>query len=452
MARMFGTDGVRGVANRELTPELAFALGRVGALVLSQKSGTGVHTRPRVLIGRDTRVSGEMLEAAMVAGVTSAGADALLVGVVPTPAVAFLTRALNCDAGVVISASHNPVEDNGIKFFAANGFKLPDEVEDEIEALVHNPPTDGRPIGAAVGRVIHGEGERQRYIDHLCALVPVDLSGLHIALDCANGAASVCAPDILRRLGARVTAFYNQPDGTNINVNCGSTHPASLQALVREVGADLGIAHDGDADRVIAVDHFGAIVDGDKIMAICGLDLLHRGRLPHGKIAATAYSNGGLIKAFRDAGGDVVITPAGDRYVLEAMLREGLALGGEQSGHIVFLQDSTTGDGILSALKLLEVMVRTGQPLAELARVMPVFPQALVNVRVRSKDGWDSVPEIAAAVEDAVHRLGAEGRLFIRPSGTEPVIRIMGEHPDADVVHSAVSRVAASIQACLGME
>ncbi|HHT72358.1 MAG TPA: phosphoglucosamine mutase [Firmicutes bacterium] len=451
MKRMFGTDGVRGVANEELTPEIAFALGRAGALVLS-RGRSSESGKAKVLIGRDTRISGEMLEAALVAGVTSAGADAVLVGVMPTPAVAFLTQELKCDAGVVISASHNPVEDNGIKFFAANGFKLPDELEDEIEALVHNPPNGPRPIGAEVGRVIRCEDGLRRYIAYLCQAVPVDLKGIHVALDCANGAASACAPEVLRRLGARVTVIHNDPDGTNINLECGSTHPESVQALVQAVGADLGIAHDGDADRVIAVDHTGALVDGDRILSICGLDLLSRGELAQGKIAATAYSNGGLIKAFRDAGGDVVITQAGDRYVLEAMLKEGLVLGGEQSGHIIFLRDSTTGDGILSALKLLEVMARTGKPLAELAKVMPVFPQALVNVRVRDKNGWDSTPEIAATVEEAKQALAPEGRIFIRPSGTEPVIRIMGEHPNGELVNSTVQKVAECIQICLGMD
>ncbi|NLM40430.1 MAG: phosphoglucosamine mutase [Firmicutes bacterium] len=447
MARLFGTDGVRGVANQELTPELAFVLGRAGAMVLSNGS-----SRPRFLIGRDTRISGQMLEAALVSGVTSAGADALLVGVVPTPAVAFLTKALQCDAGVMISASHNPVEDNGIKFFAADGFKLPDQVEDEIEALVYQPPNGARPIGAEVGRVIQRPDGLQKYISELCSRVPVKLDGMHIALDCANGAASECAPEILRRLGARVTVIHNDPDGTNINVECGSTHIESVQALVKAVGADIGIAHDGDADRIIAIDHRGEVVDGDHILAICGLRLLKQGKLPHNKIAATVYSNGGLVQAFREAGGDVVITAAGDRYVLEAMLKEGLVLGGEQSGHIIFLSDSTTGDGILSALKLLEVMVDTGQPLEELARVMPVFPQALVNVPVRSKDHWNSQPEIAAAVEEAEKQLAPYGRLFVRPSGTEPVIRIMGEHPDRDLVETAVRRVADQIHASLGVE
>ena len=375
MQRLFGTDGLRGVANQELTPELAFALGRAGALVLSHRGNGKQRQRARVLVGRDTRISGEMLEAAMVAGITSAGADAVLVGVVPTPAVAFLVQVLDCDAGAVISASHNPVEDNGIKFFAADGFKPPDEVEDEIAALVYNPPNGARPIGAQVGRVISCSNGLERYIRRLCDIVPVDLTGIHVALDCANGAASVCAPEILRRLGARLTVIHNDPDGININVECGSTHPESLQALVQAAGADLGIAHDGDADRVIAVDHTGRIVDGDKILAICGLQLLKAGELPQRKIAATLYSNGGLVKAFRDAGGDVVTTPPGDRCVLEAMLEHGLVLGGEQSGHIIFLRDSTTGDGILSALKLLDVMVQTGQPLAELAEVMPVFPK-----------------------------------------------------------------------------
>lgn len=451
MTRMFGTDGVRGVANQELTPELAFALGRAGALVLGNLGGN-TKVKPKVLIGRDTRISGEMLEAAMVAGVTSAGADAVLVGVVPTPAVAYLTQTLQCDAGVMISASHNPVEDNGIKFFAANGFKLPDEVEDEIEALVVNPPNGDRPVGKDVGRVIQRSDGLDKYITALCSKVPISLGGLHIALDCANGAASVCAPEILRRLGARVTVIHNDPDGTNINVECGSTHPESVQALVKAVGADIGIAHDGDADRIIAVDHQGNLVDGDKILSICGLNLLRAGKLTHNKIAATVYSNGGLVKVFRDMGGDVVITPAGDRYVLEAMLAEGLVLGGEQSGHIIFLEDSTTGDGILSALKLLQVMTETGQSLAELAAVMPVFPQSLVNVRVRTKDGWNTEPEIAVTVEEAEHRLSPDGRLFIRPSGTEPVIRVMGEHPDPDLLEATVQLVAQRIQSCLGVE
>lgn len=447
MARLFGTDGVRGIANQELTPELAFALGRAGAVVLANGS-----SRPRVLIGRDTRISGQMLEAALVAGVTSAGADAVLVGVVPTPAVAFLTKALKCDAGAMISASHNPVEDNGIKFFASDGFKLPDQVEDEIEALVHQPPNGPRPIGAEVGRVIERSDALQMYINELCSRVPVNLDGLHIALDCANGAASVCAPEILRRLGARVTVIHNDPDGTNINVECGSTHLESVQTLVKAVGADLGIAHDGDADRIIAIDHRGEVVDGDHILAICGLRLLKQGRLPHNRIAATVYSNGGLVQVFREAGGDVVITAAGDRYVLEAMLKEGLVLGGEQSGHIIFLGDSTTGDGILSALKLLEVMVESGQTLEELARVMPVYPQSLVNVPVRDKNGWNSQPEIAAAVEEAEHQLAPYGRLFVRPSGTEPVIRVMGEHPDRELVEVAVRHVADRISAYLGAE
>lgn len=450
MGRLFGTDGVRDIANAGLTPELAFVLGRAGASVL-----TAGARRPRVVIGRDTRISGEMLEAAMVAGITSAGADVVLVGVVPTPGIAYLTRVLEADAGVVISASHNPVEYNGIKFFSKDGFKLPDEVEDEIEARMAGGFQGGdslpRPQGGGVGRVYHDENAVQRYIDHLVGTVDEDLlAGFHVVLDCANGAASRVAPQVLARLGAKVSAVFACPDGTNINEDCGSTHPDALCRAVVEHGADFGLAYDGDADRVLAADRHGSLVDGDQIMTICGLDLLRRGRLPGKAIAATVYSNMGLMAAFEREGGSVVITKAGDRYVLQAMLEKGLALGGEQSGHIIFLEHNTTGDGILTGLQLLSTVIKSGQDLTDLAAQMERFPQVLVNVRVRSKEGLECNPRIQGEIRRAAEALGREGRLFVRPSGTEPVIRVLGEGRSEAKVRAVVQAVADAIEAELG--
>lgn len=450
MSRLFGTDGVRDVANTVLTPELAFMLGRAGASVLT--AGT---KRPRVVIGRDTRISGEMLEAAMVAGITSAGADAVLVGVVPTPGIAYLTRALEADAGVVISASHNPVEYNGIKFFSRDGFKLPDEVEDEIEARVSGGFSGGdalpRPQGGDIGRVYHEEDAVQLYVDRLAGTVDAGfLSGFHVVLDCANGAASRVAPEVLARLGARVTTIFACPDGTNINENCGSTHPEALGRAVVQHGADFGLAYDGDADRVLAVDRHGTLIDGDQIMTICGLDLLRRGRLPGKAIAATTYSNMGLIAAFEREGGSVVITKAGDRYVLQAMLEKGLVLGGEQSGHIIFLEHNTTGDGILTGLQLLSTVVKSGRDLADLAAQMEKFPQVLVNVKVRTKGGLEGNRRIQDEVKRATETLGQEGRVFVRPSGTEPVIRVLGEGRDEGKVRAVVQAIADAIRAELG--
>jgi len=444
MERLFGTDGVRGVANQELTPELALQLGRAGATVLAEKI-----ERPKILIGTDTRISCAMLEAALIAGITSVGADIYLLGVVPTPAVAYLTRVLKADAGIMISASHNPVQDNGIKFFAENGFKLSDETEDEIERLVKTG-VDIRPIGTDLGLVYRQQNALELYIEFLLNTVDYDLQGLHIAIDCANGAASQVAPAVLTALGAQVSAINNQPDGTNINVNCGSTHIEVLQEYVKQVGADLGFSYDGDADRVLAVDEAGNLVDGDQILAICGLHLLAKDQLPNRKIAATVYSNGGLAQALEAAGGQVVTTQAGDRYVLEAMLEQDLGLGGEQSGHIIFLDSNTTGDGLLTTLKLLGVVKETGKKLSELAQVMPVFPQVLENIRVATKAGWDLNPKIAAAIDQAQAKLGSRGRIFVRASGTEPVIRVMGEHPDQQLLVQAVDEVVAIIEAELG--
>lgn len=440
MGRLFGTDGVRGVANQDLTPELAFELGRAGATVLSKEK-----ERPVIVLGKDTRISGSMLEAAMVAGITSVGADVILLGVVPTPAVAYLTRKLSADAGVMISASHNPVEDNGIKFFAGTGYKLSDETEDEIEALLNSQDLR-RPIGGQVGRVSQATDAVQLYKEFLLSTVDIDLTGLHIALDCANGAASEVAPVVFEELGAKVSVINHQPNGININAQCGSTYPEQIQKLVLETGADLGITLDGDADRVLAVDELGNLVDGDHILAICGLYLLDNNKLANNSVAATVYSNGGLKQVLKEHGGSLVLTAAGDRYVLEAMLEKGLVLGGEQSGHVIFLEHNTTGDGVLTALQLLAVLQAKGQKLSELAKVMPVFPQLLVNVPVANKNGWDQNAQIKAAIMAAEEKFGEQGRIFVRASGTESLIRVMGEHPNQDLLADVVEQVAEVIK------
>lgn len=435
MTKLFGTDGIRGVANLELTPELALRVGRSSALVLGQ----GTQKSP-ILIGRDPRLSGQMLEGALAAGVTSAGLDVILVGVVPTPAVAYLTKTLGCSAGIMISASHNPLQDNGIKIFGADGFKLSEIVEEQIEALI---PRDDypRPIAGGLGRVYTKSEAAQLYVEELKAQVPLNLQGLHLAVDCANGATSAYAAQLFRDLGAEVSVFFDQPNGTNINHFCGSTFPEKIQNLTRKVGAHLGFAFDGDGDRILVVDERGDLVDGDKILAIVGLHLLQNDQLPARKVIATAYSNGGLRQAFLARGGDVVYAPVGDRFVLETMLEVGCVLGGEQSGHILFLENSTTGDGMLTALKLLEMRGLAQQPLAHLADSMVVFPQRLVNIPVQRKDGWQQNPRIQAAITQAQEQLGSLGRLFVRASGTEPMIRVLGEHPDADLLQAAVQLV-----------
>ncbi|HPT83094.1 MAG TPA: phosphoglucosamine mutase [Limnochordia bacterium] len=439
MGRYFGTDGVRGVANSELTPELALRIGRAAALRLREKS------QGPIIIGRDTRLSGQMLESAVVAGVTSTGLDAFLVGIIPTPGVAFLTKALGCAGGIVISASHNPLEDNGIKVFGPDGYKLSEAEEEEIEELI--AADDGpRPIAEAVGRVIPKPETAGLYLEYLKEQVSLDLRGLHVALDCANGATSAYAAQLFSSLGAKVTAYYDQPNGTNINHFCGSTYPEKIQNLTREAGADLGFAFDGDGDRILVVDEQGGFIDGDQILAIIGLYLLKQGRLPAGKVVATAYSNGGLRKAFLESGGDVVYAKPGDRYVLETMLELGSILGGEQSGHIIFLENSTTGDGMLTALKLLETRAIQGKPLAELAACMSIFPQQLVNVRVENKNGWQDNARIQEAINLAQEKLAPFGRLFVRASGTEPVIRVMGEHPDQATLQAVLEPVITVIE------
>lgn len=435
MSRLFGTDGVRGIANQELTPELALELGQAAARALTQGQ------RPRFIVGRDTRVSGEMLECALAAGLTSAGADVVRVGIVPTPGVAYLVRELHADAGAMISASHNPVPDNGIKFFDQAGYKLDDETEDRIEAMMKGGERH-RPTGLSVGRIEDASGAWRQYADFLKATAGQAFSGLRVVIDAACGAAWQVAPHVYRELGADVVILNDEPDGASINVKCGSTHPEVVCEAVRQHGAHAGLAYDGDADRLIAADENGNPVNGDRIMAICGLHLLKKGELPHSQIAATVYSNLGLIDAFRQNGGDVVVTQNGDRYVLEALRREGLVLGGEQSGHIIFLGYNTTGDGILSSLQLLKAMVETGRPLSELAAQMREYPQVNRSVRVAHKHALKDSQDVVAAVRAAESRLGNTGRIFVRASGTEPVVRVMAEGPDQTVIEEIVAQVA----------
>ena len=458
MGWLFGTDGVRGVANDGLTPELAFRLGRCGAAVLAGE-GEAERRRLPVIVGRDTRRSGDLLEAALAAGVASAGLDVLRVGVLPTPGVAYLTRTLGAAFGVMISASHNPAEDNGIKFFSADGYKLPDETEARIEALVGSAPgqirfdpADGlpRPVAAGVGRILPGEDRAEAYARFLAETAGVSLEGLRLVVDCAHGAAYRLAPQVLRSLGADVIVLSDAPDGMNINVGCGSTHPELMLAAVREHGADAGLAHDGDADRVIMADAQGNLVDGDAILAICARHLAAQGRLRNRAVAATVYSNLGLKWALREAGVDVVETSPGDRYVLEAMRERDLVLGGEQSGHVIFLEHNTTGDGLLTALQVLKVMRETGQPLAALAAQMPRVPQILTKVPVRDKQAFAGNQRIQEVIRAVQAELGAEGRLLVRPSGTEPVIRVMGEGMDSARIRAAVDRIASVIEAELG--
>ena len=416
--RLFGTDGIRGIANTELTPELAFRFGVAAARYLGG----------RIVVGRDTRRSGDMLEAAVVAGITSAGATALIAGIVPTPAVALLTRVLGCDGGVVISASHNPPEFNGLKLFSRDGFKLPDEIEDEIEEMLLRPDeVVERVVGGAVGIVERLSDAIGPYVDHAVSSIDVRLEGLTVAIDCGHGASYFATPEAFRRLGARVEVVNDDFDGTDINVDSGSTDLRPVIELVRRTGAHLGISHDGDADRMIAVDESGEVVDGDFIEAICAIDLNRRGLLRGGAVVSTVMANMGLEVALGEHGIGLVKTNVGDRYVLEAMRAGGYALGGEQSGHMIFLDHNTTGDGLVTALQLAAVMVREGKKLSELSSVMTRFPQVLVNVHVENKGRLAASARIASAVAEAEARLGARGRVLVRPSGTENLVRVMVE-------------------------
>ncbi len=447
MGRLFGTDGVRGLANRDLTADLALDLSAAAAHVLGELGELHAGrpgARARAIVGRDPRASGEFLEAATVAGLASAGLDVLVLGVVPTPAVAHLTAELGVDLGVMISASHNPMPDNGIKFFAHGGHKLPDEVEDQIEARL----AEGwkRPIGADVGRVVRHEDALSDYVEHLLSCTPNRLNGLRVVVDTGNGAAAGASPRALRRMGAEVLAIHSSPDGYNINEGCGSTHMADLREAVVEHGYDVGIAHDGDADRCLAVDAEGNVIDGDQIMAVLALALRDQGKLAHDTVVATVMSNLGFKIAMREAGIALVETGVGDRYVLESMRAHGYNLGGEQSGHVVLLDYATTGDGTLTALHLLARMADTGRSLADLASVMVKLPQVLVNVRGVDRAAADSSAGLAAAVAAAQAELGDTGRVLLRPSGTEPVVRVMVEAP-TDARARAVAEELAGVVA-----
>ncbi|MFI6596536.1 phosphoglucosamine mutase [Nonomuraea sp. NPDC050536] len=435
MARLFGTDGVRGVAGRDLTAELAMELSVAAAHVLGD---TGPK-RPVAVVGRDPRASGEFLEAAVVAGLASSGVDVLRLGVLPTPAVAYLTGALGADLGVMLTASHNPAPDNGVKFLARGGLKLADVVEDEIERRLGEQWN--RPVGSGVGRVRDAFGEADRYISHVLTTLPGRLDGLDIVVDCAHGAAHMVAPEALVRAGARVEAIGARPDGLNINAGYGSTHLDRLQQVVVSRGADLGLAYDGDADRCLAVDHTGAIIDGDQIMAILAAAMHAEGRLAKDTVVATVMSNLGFKLAMRDAGINVIETAVGDRYVLERMKSEGYNLGGEQSGHVIMLDHATTGDGLLTSLHLLSVVAGSGRPLRELASVMTPLPQILINVKDVDR-GKALVPELTAAVAQAEAELGETGRVLIRPSGTEPMIRVMVEASSEDQATMVAGRLA----------
>lgn len=445
MSRLFGTDGVRGVANDELTPLLAMQLGQAGAFVLTREN---MH-KPTIMVGCDTRISGDMLANALMAGICSVGANAVYVGVIPTPAVAYLTRKYKVDAGVVISASHNPVEFNGIKFFDGNGYKLPDALEDEIEAIIKSDMNGIKfPIGSNVGKIKYRTDSREEYINHSIQSVNVDLTGLKIVVDCAEGASYYTSVEALRELGGNIVAIHNMPDGTNINANCGSTHMQELQARVVFEKADIGLAFDGDADRLLAVDEMGNIVDGDQIMAIVGNHMKENGELVNDTIVATVMSNLGFFLMAEKNGIHMEQTKVGDRYVLERMKEIGASLGGEQSGHIIFLNENTTGDGLLSALHLLKVMVETGEKLSELASIMEVLPQALVNAKVpnHKKERYMEYPEIADAIQKLTDKFAGEGRVLIRPSGTEPLVRVMIEGKDQKMIEEEAKRLAELIQ------
>lgn len=429
MARLFGTDGVRGEANVELTPELAYRLARAATLYF----GEGSEDRPKILIGRDTRISGPMFEASLIAGIISAGGCAVCCGVLPTPAIAYLVRKHGARAGIVISASHNPFQDNGIKFFGGDGYKLPDEVEDEIENIVHaitRGEKFSRPTGAAVGILEYRPGYINEYIDFVVSTCKESLQGLKIVLDCSNGAAYEVMPAVLKRLGADVVVMNDKPDGININYNCGSTHMEKLQAAVLEHKADFGVAHDGDADRCLCVDERGRIMDGDHILVICAREMLKDGRLKDNTVVTTVMANIGFHQAVQEFGGRAEITKVGDRYVLENMIANDYRIGGEQSGHVIFSDFSTTGDGPITALQVLSALVKSGKKASELNDLMISYPQLLVNVVVDTKDGWEENAEIQAAIKMAEEKLGNNGRVLVRPSGTEPLIRVMAEGPN----------------------
>jgi len=458
--KLFGTDGVRGIANIEpVTAETALKLGRAAAHIFSFNGGPYGHdgrhesTRPRIVLGKDTRLSGYMLENAMVAGITSLGVDVLLIGPLPTPGVAYITRSLRADAGIVLSASHNPYEDNGIKFFRHDGYKLDDTIEARIEELVFSGEIENiRPTAGKIGRAARIDDALGRYVEHAKRSFPrgLTLESLRIAVDCANGAAYKSTPCILRELGADLVVAYNAPTGTNINADCGSTHPKEIQRLVRESGAQVGITHDGDADRALLCDENGELVDGDEILAIAAIENLKRGRLAGNTLVATVMSNFGLDEAVEAEGGRVIRTSVGDRHVIEEMLRGDYSIGGEQSGHMIFREFSTTGDGIVSALQILQIMVETGRPLSELKRCLRKYPQAQRNLRVREKPPIESLRDVPGLIAGAEQALAGKGRVLLRYSGTEPKIRLLIEGRDESVINAHADRIADCLAGQIG--
>jgi len=449
MRKLFGTDGVRGVANEEpMTGEMAMQIGKATAYLFRNTKG-----RHRIVLGKDTRLSGYMLETALASGICSMGADVLLVGPLPTPGIAFITADMRADAGVVISASHNPFYDNGIKIFAGNGFKLPDEMEQKIEELIFSGTLDGvHPTGTEVGKAFRIDDASGRYVAFLKRTFPeqLTLEGLKIVVDCANGAAYHVAPAVLKELGAEVSCVGVEPDGENINLNCGSLHPELISNLVVDKGADLGLTLDGDADRVIFTDHTGRVIDGDHIMAICALDMMQEGTLKKKTLVATVMSNMGLEMVLKKAGGNMVRAPVGDRYVVEEMLNGGYNLGGEQSGHIVFLDHNTTGDGMITAMQILAIMRKRGVTLAGLAEVMVTFPQTQRNVMVKEKKDFSLVPQLQRMINECQRELGKRGRILVRYSGTEPVLRIMIEGENEQKIARMADAMVETVQRALG--
>lgn len=449
MKKYFGTDGVRGVANEELTPELAFRIGRIGSYVLTKKSDD----KPRILVGRDTRISGHMLENALIAGILSTGVEVMTLGVISTPGVSYLTRVMNADAGVMISASHNPVEDNGIKFFGADGYKLTDEQEEEIESLLNQQEdTLPRPTGANVGSVMEYFEGGHKYIQYLKQSVEEDFTGLHVAIDCAHGATSTLATHVFADLDADLSTMGASPNGLNINDNVGSTHPEKLAELVVEKEANIGLAFDGDGDRLIAVDELGKIVDGDQIMFIIGRYLHTEGRLKSGTIVSTIMSNLGFYKALTEYGMTSIKTAVGDRYVVEEMRQGDFNFGGEQSGHIVFLDYNTTGDGLLTGLQLVNIMKATGRTLSDLASEMTIYPQQLINVRVTDKHAVTANAKVAKVIAEVEKEMEGNGRVLVRPSGTESLVRVMVEAETEEECKRQVDRIVEVVQAELGLE
>jgi phosphoglucosamine mutase len=455
--KLFGTDGVRGVANLEpVTAETALKLGRAAAHIFSEMAAKrkSANQRPTIVIGKDTRLSGYMLENALAAGVMSLGANVLFIGPLPTPGVAYITRSLRADAGIVLSASHNPYEDNGIKFFRHDGYKLDDAIERRIEHLVFSGEIESiRPTAGKIGQAKRIDDALGRYVEFAKASFPkgMTLEGLHVAVDCANGAAYKSTPCVLRELGAQLTTAHTNPDGRNINTNCGSTFPEEISRVVRQSGAYVGISHDGDADRVLLCDEKGEVVDGDEILAIAALDALRRETLAQNTLVATVMSNFGLDETVRAQGGNVLRTAVGDRYVIEAMVKQNLNIGGEQSGHMIFRDFGTTGDGLVSALQILRILVETGKPLSELKACLSKYPQAQRNLKVHRKPPMSELPEIQKLVTNAEQALAGSGRVLLRYSGTEPKVRLLIEGRDSDQINTFADEIAAALKTVIGV-